>query len=153
MYFTSLFSYFNTKSIVLCLLQDIQQAIEAKEPDLVSCKAMGDNLKKYLVDDEKPKVDEALSELDDKWQSLCADADQLAKNLFSTQARVDSFHHDVDELKVWLTATESALDNLEPLGVEPEKVKEQLGAQAVSYLLFISLSRTRQMNFVELSKF
>lgn len=124
-----------TKLLSLCLLQDIQQATTAKEPEVASCKEMGDNLKKYLVDDEKPRVDEALSELDGKWQSLRAAADQLAKNLFSTQARVDSFQHDVDELKTWLTATEGTLDNLEPVGVEPEKVKEQLGAQAVGDLL------------------
>lgn len=118
--------------ICLCLLQDIQQALAAKEPEVASCKEMGDNLKKYLVDDEKPQVDAAVSELDDKWQALLADADQLATNLFSTQSRVDSFHHEVDELKAWLTATEGTLDSLEPVEVEPEKVKEQLGAQAVS---------------------
>lgn len=134
---SKLYVYANlfTKLFSLCLLQDIQQAIADKEPEVASCKEMGDNLKKYLVDDEKPRVDEALSELDDKWQSLRTAADQLAKNLFSTQARVDSFQHDVDELKTWLTATEETLDNLEPVGVEPEKVKEQLGAQAVGHFL------------------
>lgn len=105
------------------------------------CKDMGENLKKYVMDAEKPKVDEALGEVDDKWQSLRAEADQLAKNLFSTQARVDSFQHDMDDLKTWLTATEGILDGLEPLGVEPEKVKEQLGAQAVSHFFFITKPR------------
>lgn len=96
---------------------------------------MGDNLKKFVVEDEKPTVDEVLRELDDRWQSLRADTDQLAKKLFSTQARLESFQHDADELKAWLTATEGNLDSLGPVGVEPEKVKEQLGAQAVSCLV------------------
>ena len=107
----------------------------------MSCKEMGDNLKKYLIDDEKPKVDGALSELDNKWQSLLSETDQLAKNLFSTQARLDSFQNNVDELKAWLTATEGTLASLDPVGVEPEKVKEQLGAQAVSHLFFMTSLR------------
>lgn len=95
---------------------------------------MGSNLKKYLIDDEKPKVDQALSEVDEKWNSLQAEVDKLSKKLFSSQERVESFQLEVDELKTWLTETEETLSNMEPVGVEPEKVKQQLGDQAVSSL-------------------
>lgn len=95
---------------------------------------MGDNLKKYLIDDEKPKVDQALSEVDEKWNSLQAEVDKLAKKLFSSQERVESFQLEVNELKTWLTDTEGTLSNMEPVGVEPERVKQQLGDQAVSSL-------------------
>lgn len=114
------------------MFQDIQQALAAKEPEVSSCKEIGENLKKYLIDDEKPKVDQALSEVDDKWNSLQAEVDKLAKKLFSSQARVDSFQLEVNELKAWLTETEGTLTSVEPVGVEPEKVKQQLGEQAVS---------------------
>lgn len=123
-----------TKLCVAFLLQDIQQALAAKEPEVSSCKEMGDNLKKYLVEDEKPKVDQALSEVDEKWNSLQAEVDKLAKKLFSSQERVDSFQLEVNELKTWLTETEGTLSSMEPVGVEPEKVKQQLGDQAVSGL-------------------
>lgn len=122
------------KLCVAFLLQDIQQALAAKEPEVSSCKEMGDNLKKYLVEDEKPKVDQALSEVDEKWNSLQAEVDKLAKKLFSSQERVDSFQLEVNELKTWLTETEGTLSSMEPVGVEPEKVKQQLGDQAVSGL-------------------
>lgn len=115
-------------------MQDIQQALETKEPEVSSCREMGDNLKKYLIDDEKPKVDQAQSEVDDKWNSLQAEVDKLAKKLFSSQERVESFQVEVNELKTWLTETEGTLSNMEPVGVEPEKVKQQLGDQAVSTL-------------------
>ena len=121
----------------LLIFKDIQHAIEAKEPDVALCKDMGDSLKKFVIEDEKPTVDEALRELDDRWQSLRSDTDQLAKKLFSTQARLVNYQHDADELKAWLTATEGNLDCLGPVGVEPEKVKEQLGAQAVSFLISV----------------
>lgn len=114
------------------LLKEIQKALSAKEPDLSSCKELGDDLKKYLVQEEKPKVDQAQSEVDEKWRSLQADVDELAKKLFSSQARVDSYQLEVNELKAWLTDTEGKLTNLEPVGVEPEQVKQQLGTQAVS---------------------
>lgn len=107
------------------LLKEIQKALSAKEPDLSSCKELGDDLKKYLVQDEKPKVDQAQSEVDEKWHSLQADVDELAKKLFSSQARVDSYQLEVND-------TEGKLTNLEPVGVEPEQVKQQLGTQAVS---------------------
>lgn len=123
-----------TKLCVAFLLQDIQQALAAKEPEVSSCKEMGDNIKKYLVEDEKPKVDQALSEVDEKWNSLQAEVDKLAKKLFSSQERVDSFQLEVNELKTWLTETEGTLSSMEPVGVEPEKVKQQLGDQAVSGL-------------------
>ena len=64
------------------LLKEIQKALLAKEPDLSSCKELGDDLKKYLVQEEKPKVDQAQSEVDEKWRSLQADVDELAKKLF-----------------------------------------------------------------------
>lgn len=99
--------------------------MSAKEPDLSSCKELGDDLKKYLVQEEKPKVDQAQSEVDEKWRSLQADVDELAKKLFSSQARVDSYQLEVND-------TEGKLTNLEPVGVEPEQVKQQLGTQAVS---------------------
>lgn len=107
------------------LLKEIQKALSAKEPDLSSCKELGDDLKKYLVQEEKPKVDQAQSEVDEKWRSLQADVDELAKKLFSSQARVDSYQLEVND-------TEGKLTNLEPVGVEPEQVKQQLGTQAVS---------------------
>jgi len=114
------------------VFQDIQQALAAKEPEVSSCREMGDNLKKYLIDDEKPKVDQALSEVDEKWNSLQAEVDKLAKKLFSSQERVESFQLEVNDLKTWLTETEGTLSNMEPVGVEPETVKQQLGDQAVS---------------------
>ena len=108
---------------------------------MLSCKDMGDRLKKYVVEDEKPNLDVALTELDDKWKSLLGDVDQLAKKLFSAQARMDNFQRDANELKAWLTATERSLDNMDPVGVEPEKVKAQLGSQAVSCLVSITSKR------------
>ena len=99
-----------------------------------SCREMGDNLKKYLIDDEKPKVDQALSEVDEKWNSLQAEVGKLAKKLFSSQERVESFQLEVAELKAWLTETEGTLSNMQPVAVEPERVKQQLGDQAVSSL-------------------
>ena len=122
------------KLYVAFLLQDIQQALTAKEPEVSSCREMGNNLKKYLIDDEKPKVDQALSEVDEKWNSLQAEVDKLAKKLFSSQERVESFQLEVDELKIWLTETEGTLSSMEPVGVEPERVKQQLGDQAVRNL-------------------
>lgn len=122
------------KLCAACLLQDIQKALATKEPEVSSCREMGDNLKKYLIDDEKPKVDQALSEVDEKWNSLQAEVDKLAKKLFSSQERVESFQLEVNELKTWLTDTEGTLSNMEPVGVEPERVKQQLGDQAVSSL-------------------
>ena len=116
------------------MLQDIQQAKAAKEPELSSCKELAESLKKYLIDNEKPKVDQALSEVDEKWNSLQTEVEKLAKKLFSSQARFDNFQLDVSELKTWLTETEGTLSNMEPVGVEPEKVKQQLGEQAVSNL-------------------
>ena len=123
---------FVTANFIFASGQEIQQSIEDKEPEMASCREIGNKLKKYLIDDEKPKVDEALSELDAKWESLRKETDQLAKNLFSTQARFDGFQRDVAELKAWLTRTEGTLNSLEPVGVKPETVKEQLSAQAVS---------------------
>ena len=122
----------HAKLYTALLLQDIEQALTAKEPEVTSCREMGSNLKKYLIDDEKPKVDQALSEVDEKWNSLQAEVDKLTKKLFSSQERVESFQLEVDELKTWLTETEGTLSNVEPVGVEPERVKEQLGDQAVS---------------------
>ena len=77
-------------------------------------------------------MDQAQSEVDEKWRSLHADVDELAKKLFSSQARVDSHQLEVNEMKAWLTDTEGKLVNVEPVGVEPEQVKQQLGTQAVS---------------------
>lgn len=127
------FKIYEHELFVFLLLQDIQEALAAKEPEVSSCKEMGDNLKKYLVDGEKPKVDQALSEVDEKWNSLQAEVDKLAKKLFSSQERVDSFQLEVNELKAWLADTEGTLNSMEPVGVEPEKVKQQLGEQAVSF--------------------
>lgn len=79
-------------------------------------------------------MEQAQNDVDEKWRSLQAEVDELAKKLFSSQVRVDSFQLEVNDLKAWLTETEGTLTNMEPVGVEPEQVKQQLGTQAVSSL-------------------
>ena len=112
--------------------QDIQQAIAAKEPVIKSYNDTGAKLMKLVSDNEKPKVDEALTEVNEKWEALRVNVDELAKKLFSAQEQVQKFQLRLDELKNWLTQKEDQLASLEPVGVEPEKVKEQLAEQTVS---------------------
>ena len=58
---------------------------------------------------------------------------------------MNNFQHNADELKSWLTTTEGTLDSIEPVGVEPEKVKEQLSAQSVS---LVSMATTLFVAFL-----
>lgn len=88
-------------------------------------------MKKLVLDDEVPKVDEASDEVEDKWKALCADVDNLAKTMFSAKERVDAFQVELDDIEKWLKDTEEKIAALEPVAVVPEKVKEQLAEQTV----------------------
>ena len=86
---------------------------------------------KILPDDEKPKVEQPLEDVNKKWEALRVDVDQLAKELFSAQEQVQKFHLRLDEVKEWLSQKEEQLAALEAVGVEPEQVKKQLADQTV----------------------
>lgn len=84
------------------------------------------------MDDEAPKVDTASDEVEENWKKLCADVDELAKTMFSAKERVGAFREQLDDIEKWLKETEETISALEPIAVEPEKVKEQLAQQTVS---------------------
>ena len=112
--------------------QEIQQIIADKHQEVASYKDIGENLKEYFIADAVLQVGHALTEVDENWNSLCKKVEEIAKKLVSDNERVQSLQGQVADLKIWLTETEQRLSNLEPAGVEPERVKEQLVTQAVS---------------------
>lgn len=52
--------------------------------------------------------------------------------MFSTKERVDAFQNGLEDIEKWLKETEETIAALEPVAVEPEKVKEQLANQTVT---------------------
>ena len=92
----------------------------------------GDALKKLLAPEEAPRVDECQNDVEDKYKALKADVEALAKKMFSEQERVQKFQVRFDEVIIWLKQTEEIMITLEPVGVEPERVKTQLAEQTVS---------------------
>ena len=71
--------------------------------------------------------------MEEKYKALKAEVEALAKKMFSEQERVQKFQIRFEEITVWLTQTEEVLATLEPVGVEPERVKTQLAEQTVSH--------------------
>lgn len=120
------------RSKYLFVLQELQQAIADKAAAVKAHKQTGDNLKKLVSEDEAPKVETVSDEVDEKWRSLCSDVEDLTKSMFSTKERVDAFQNGLEDIEKWLKETEETIAALEPVAVEPEKVKEQLANQTVT---------------------
>lgn len=120
------------RSKYLFVLQELQQAIADKAAEVKAHKQTGDNLKKLVSEDEAPKVETVSDEVDEKWRSLCSDVEDLTKSMFSTKERVGAFQNGLEDIEKWLKETEETIAALEPVAVEPEKVKEQLANQTVT---------------------
>ena len=111
----------------------MQQAISSKEPSVKTHFDTGDSLKTLVATDKVPDIEEPQKDVEKKYKALKVDVEALAKKMFSEQERVQKFQIRFDELLVWLTQTEEILATLEPVGVEPERVKIQLAEQTVCH--------------------
>ena len=107
-------------------VKDWQKVVVAKKPKLVSLTEVGQKLQKVVKDEYRKSVEEISDKDNERYEALKADVDQKARELFLAKEKVDKFDDDVEELGNWLATVSEKYRNVEPIGVESEKVKQQM---------------------------
>ena len=107
-------------------VKEWQKRIVGKKSQLDTLVDIGNKLQK-VVKNENRKVIEAITQQDtERYEALKADVEQRARQLFLAKEKVDKFDEDVENLGAWLAGISEKYRNVEPIGVESEKVKQQM---------------------------
>ena len=90
-------------------------------------KELGKDLKKLVKPSEVPVVKDIIDVDEAKYKALKADMDETARSAFMNKEKVEAFEQKQADLKKW---TDDKLDHyrtIEPVDVEADKIKEQIG--------------------------
>ena len=116
----------------ISFLQDVQQSVQSKEPDLKKFQDIGSRLSKTVADDYVVIIEEIVQIIEVRWKKLKSRVETTAKDLFTGKEELEKFKTNMDNVEEWLTATETKLSNLEAPSSKPDKIKEQIKEFTVS---------------------
>uniref|UniRef100_A0A7M5V1J7 Uncharacterized protein n=1 Tax=Clytia hemisphaerica TaxID=252671 RepID=A0A7M5V1J7_9CNID len=108
-------------------IKELQKDIVAHKDDVEKMKDLGKDLKKIVKPEEYPTVKDLVDADDEKYKALKADMDETARDAFMNKEKLEAFEGKLADLKKW---TDDKLDHyrvIEPVAVEADKIKEQIG--------------------------
>ena len=108
-------------------IKELQKEIGQHKEDIEKMKELGKELKKLVKPSELSVVKEIIDVDEAKYKALKADMDETARSAFMNKEKVEAFEQKLNDLKKW---TEDKLDHyrkIEPVAVEADKIKEQIG--------------------------
>ena len=107
-------------------VKEWQKSILGKKPKLDSLVDMGNKLQKVVKDENKKIIEDISKQDSERYEALKTDVEQKTRDLFLAKEKVDKFEEDVEKLGTWLAGVSEKYRNVEPIGVEAEKVKQQM---------------------------
>ena len=107
-------------------VKDWQKRVSGKKPQLESLLDMGQKLQKVVKGDGSKVIEDISKQDNERYEALKADVEQKGRDLFLAKEKVDKFDEDVENLSTWLAGISEKYRNAEPIGVESEKVKQQM---------------------------
>ena len=108
-------------------VKELQKEITQHKEDIEKMKELGKDLKKLVKPSEVPVVKDIIDVDEAKYKALKADMDETARSAFMNKEKVEAFEQKQADLKKW---TDDKLDHyrtIEPVDVEADKIKEQIG--------------------------
>ena len=108
-------------------IKALQKEIGQHKEDIEKMKELGKDLKKLVKPSELPVVKEIIDVDEEKYKALKADMEETARSAFMNKEKVEAFDQKLTDLKKW---TDDKLDHyrtIEPVAVEADKIKEQIG--------------------------
>ena len=110
-------------------IKKLQKDISDHKPDIDKLKELGKELKKLVKPDEYPQLKNIIEEVDDKYKKLKAGIDEDARNVFMAKEKVQDFDNKLEDLMKWTNEKSNQYRTMEPVGVQPDKIKEQMNEQ------------------------
>ena len=107
-------------------VKEWQKSVQGRKPQFDSLVEMGQKLQKVVKDDQAKSVEDLATKDTERYEALKTDVDQRARELFLAKEKVDKFDEDIESLGSWLASVSEKYRNIEPIGVEPERVKQQM---------------------------
>lgn len=108
-------------------VKELQKEIAQHKEDIEKMKELGKDLKKLVKPSEVPVIKDIIDVDEEKYNALKADMDETARSAFMNKEKVEAFEQKLADLKKW---TDDKLDHyrtIEPVDVEADKIKEQIG--------------------------
>jgi len=108
-------------------VKELQKEIVDHKDDIEKLKEISKDLKKLVKLTDYPNVKAIVEAAEEKYKNLKADMDETARDAFMNKEKVEAFEGKLDDLKKW---TDEKLDHyrvIEPVAVEADKIKDQIG--------------------------
>ena len=107
-------------------LQAIKEEIDAVAPELDMVRQSADDLIRMCGDADKPEVEKNMDELQANWDALNVAYKDAHDALVESANLGKQFQDGLNNMNDYMDAAEDQLDNMEPVGSEPDTVKRQL---------------------------
>ena len=121
----------NPDSVEEVKIKNLQKEIVKCKPILDSLKDQAKELKKLISPNDYPQIKKRVEVEEDKLKNLKLTVDQCAHEMFMANEKIDDFNSKVDDLSKWTNEKLKEYRLMEPVAVEPEKVKAQLAKQQI----------------------
>jgi DNA repair exonuclease SbcCD ATPase subunit len=129
-----------------CLFQAIQESITVLAPLMSNYADTHNDLAKHCSADEVAEAEKELERNKERYQSLRAEIEKRGIQVGMTLQQEEQLQVMLEELISHLEKRREELNNLEPIGIHSDVVREQLHAHEVSVLVFDSfLLHSRMM--------
>ncbi len=114
------------------LLQAIKEEIDAVAPELEMVRQSADDLIRMCGEADKPEVEKNMDELQSNWDALNNAYKNANDALTESADLARQFQEGLDRMNDYIDVAEDQLDNMQPVGSDPETVKQQLDELRVS---------------------
>ncbi|XP_033113691.1 microtubule-actin cross-linking factor 1, isoforms 1/2/3/5-like isoform X2 [Anneissia japonica] len=108
------------------VLQAIKEEIDSTAHDIETCRQFAADLMKLCGDAEKPEVQKNIDELNNSWDALNTAYEDREDALVQALNLATQFEEDLIKMMAFLNKADEKLAAMEPVGADPETVRQQL---------------------------
>ena len=112
--------------------QFMRRMLDDRAANVASVKAIGSKLTGRVDSTDKQQLQDALTDLDLRWEKLTNAAMERWHSLEEMLDTAKAFHEQVEPFVQWLESTEKKVSALDNIGSDVAKIEQQIDAQKVS---------------------
>jgi len=110
----------------------MRRMLDDRAANVASVKAIGSKLTGRVDSTDKQQLQDALTDLDLRWEKLTNAAMERWHSLEEMLDTAKAFHEQVEPFVQWLESTEKKVSALDNIGSDVAKIEQQIDAQKVS---------------------
>ena len=109
----------------------MRRMLDDRAANVASVKAIGSKLTGRVDSTDKQQLQDALADLDLRWEKLTNAAMERWRSLEEMLDTAKAFHEQVEPFVQWLESTEKKVSALDNIGSYVAKIEQQIDAQKV----------------------